>query len=212
MQDLTDSKHYRKARTDIDIDFKDSKSVIAKLPCVRSTEKITEDGLIPHNSGVHFDNIPIDPITGLASIQYKEAERLGYQKVDILSQSAYMYVRDREHLKELMNQEPNWDLLLEPEIVEHLSQIKKHVTLLNVWKPKSIDELAMFIAMIRPGKRQCQSMNTWDEVKATIWDYSTIGTDQSGNKLRYFKKPHAYAYSLMIVVQLNALVEHLTSS
>ena len=55
-------------------------------------------------------------------------------------------------------------------------------------------------------------MNTWDEVKATIWDYSTIGTDQSGNKLRYFKKPHAYAYSLMIVVQLNALVEHLTSS
>ncbi|AGC35168.1 hypothetical protein [Escherichia coli] len=212
MQDSTDSKHYRKARTDIDIDFKDSKSVIAKLPCVRSTEKITEDGLIPHNSGVHFDNIPIDPITGLASIQYKEAERLGYQKVDILSQSAYMYVRDREHLKELMNQEPNWDLLLEPEIVEHLSQIKKHVTLLNVWKPKSIDELAMFIAMIRPGKRQCQSMNTWDEVKATIWDYSTIGTDQAGNKLRYFKKPHAYAYSLMIVVQLNALVEHLTSS
>ena len=212
MQDSTDSKHYRKARTDIDIDFKDSKSVIAKLPCVRSTEKITEDGLIPHNSGVHFDNIPIDPITGLASIQYKEAESLGYQKVDILSQSAYMYVRDREHLKELMNQEPNWDLLLEPEIVEHLSQIKKHVTLLNVWKPKSIDELAMFIAMIRPGKRQCQSMNTWDEVKATIWDYSTIGTDQAGNKLRYFKTPHAYAYSLMIVVQLNALVEHLTSS
>lgn len=152
MQDSTDSKHYRKARTDIDIDFKDSKSVIAKLPCVRSTEKITEDGLIPHNSGVHFDNIPIDPITGLASIQYKEAERLGYQKVDILSQSAYMYVRDREHLKELMNQEPNWDLLLEPEIVEHLSQIKKHVTLLNVWKPKSIDELAMFIAMIRQEK------------------------------------------------------------
>lgn len=212
MQDSTGSNHYRKARTDIDIDFKDSKSVIAMLPCIRSTEKITEDGLIAHNSGVHFDNIPVDPISGLASIQYKEAERLGYQKVDILSQSAYMYVRDRKHLKELMNREPDWSHLLVPEIVDNLSQIKKHITLLNVWKPQSIDQLAMFIAMIRPGKRECQSMNTWSEVEAVIWDYSTIGTDQSGNKLRYFKKPHAYAYSLMIVVQLNALVEHLTSS
>ena len=204
--------NYRKARTDIDIDFKDGKSVIDQLPCTRSVEKITEDGLIPHNSGIHFDNIPIDPISGLASIQYKEAERLGYQKVDILSQSAYEHVRDRDHLKELMDKEPDWDLLLVPEFVEELSQIKKHITLLRIWKPQSIDELAMFIAMIRPGKRQCQSMNNWDEVRAVIWDYDSIGLDAGGNKLRYFKKPHAYAYSLMIVVQLNALVEYIISS
>lgn len=204
--------HYKKARTDIDIDFKDAKSVIAQLPCIRSTEKITEDGLMVHNSGVHFDNIPFDPVSGLASIQYKEAERLGYQKVDILSQSAYVHVRDREHLKELMAREPDWGLLLEPEIVNELSQIKKHLTLLTVWKPSSIDELAMFLAMIRPGKRKCQSMNSWDEVKETVWDYSTIELNGEGKKLPYFKKPHAYAYSLMIVVQLNALVEHLISS
>lgn len=211
-QENTQVINYRKARTDIDIDFKDAKSVIAQLPCTRSVEKITEDGLIPHNSGVHFDNIPIDPISGLASIPYKEAERLGYQKVDILSQSAYEHVRDREHLKELMNKEPDWDLLLVPEFVEELSQIKKHVALLNVWKPRSVDELAMFIAMIRPGKRHCQSMNSWDEVRAVVWDYDSIGLDAEGKKLRYFKKPHAYAYSLMIVVQLNALVEYIISS
>ena len=203
---------YRKAHTDVDIDVRDAKSVIAMLPCIRSTEKITEDGLIPHHSGVHFDNIPIDPCTGYSSIEYKHAEELGYQKVDILSQSAYKYVRDRAHLKELMLREPDWDLLLIPEIVNELSQIKKHVTLLNIWKPRTVDELAMFIAMIRPGKRHCQSMNTWEEVKQTIWDYSTIPLDNNGYKLRYFKKPHAYAYSLMIVVQLNALVEYLTSS
>jgi len=208
----TTDTNYRKARTDIDIDFKDGKSVIQQLPCTRSVERITEDGLIAHNSGVHFDNIPVDPISGLASIQYKEAERLGYQKVDILSQSAYEHVRDRDHLKELMNKEPDWDLLLVPEFVEELSQIKKHITLLNVWRPRSIDELAMFIAMIRPGKRQCQSMNSWDEVERVIWDYDSIGLDAEGKKLRYFKKPHAYAYSLMIVVQLNALVEYIISS
>ncbi len=203
---------YRKARTDIDIDFKDAKSVIEQLPCVRSTERINETGLYPHNSGVHFDNIPVDPITGFASIQYKDAERLGYQKVDILSQSAYVHVRDRDHLKELIEREPDWELLLVPEIVEELSQIKKHITLLHLWKPSSIDELAMFIAMIRPGKRQCQSMGSWDEVKRVIWDYDSIGLDAEGKKHRYFKKPHAYAYSLMIVVQLNALVEYLISS
>ncbi len=212
MQDSIDSNKFRKARTDVDIDFKDAKKVIAQLPCVRSAENITSDGIIPHNSGVHFDNIPTDPVTGFASIQYKEAEKLGYQKVDILSQSAYEYVRDREHLKELMQREPDWSLLLVPEIVDNLSQIKKHIALLNVWKPCSIDELAMFIAMIRPGKRNCQSMNNWSEVEAVIWDYNSIGLDHEGNKLRYFKKPHAYAYSLMIVVQLNSLVEHLTSS
>ncbi|SOK58557.1 hypothetical protein [Yersinia phage fHe-Yen9-04] len=208
----TQTINYRKARTDIDIDFKDGKSVIEQLPCTRSVEKITEDGLIPHNSGIHFDNIPTDPISGLASIPYKEAERLGYQKVDILSQSAYVHVRDRNHLKELMNKEPDWNLLLVPEIVDQLSQIKKHITLLNIWKPSSIDELAMFIAMIRPGKRQCQSMNSWDEVRAVIWEYDSIGLDAEGKKLRYFKKPHAFAYSLMIVVQLNALVEYIISS
>lgn len=203
---------YKKARTDIDIDFKDGKSVISKLPCIRSTERITEDGLFPHNSGVHFDNIPKDPVSGLASIPYKEAERLGYQKVDILSQSAYKYVKDRTHLKELMQKEPDWDLLLVPEIVQELSQIKKHVTALTIWKPKSIDELAMFIAMIRPGKSKCMSMNSWDEVRAVIWDYDIIDKDAEGNKLRYFKKPHAYAYSWLIVVQLNSLVEYLIES
>lgn len=207
-----DKTSYKKAHTDVDIDVRDSKEVISQLPCIRSTELINSDGLIVHKSGVHFDNIPYDPCTGYASISYKEAEELGYQKVDILSQSAYKYVRDREHLIELMNIEPDWDLLLEPDIVNELSQIKKHGMLLKVWKPKNVHQLAMFIAMIRPGKSKCKSMNTWEEVERDIWNYDTIELDASGKKQRYFKKPHAYAYSKMIMVQMNALVEYLISS
>lgn len=203
---------FKKARTDVDIDVKKAGDVIELLPCVRATEKIEESGLVPHKSGIHFDAIPVDPISGYSAIQYKKAEEMGYQKVDILSQSAYKNVRDREHLKELASREPIWDLLLEPEFLSELSQIKNNHTYLMQWKPKSIDELAMFIAMIRPAKMKCLSMNNWDEVRKVIWDYSDIGMDMNGNKLRYFKKPHAYAYSLMIVVQLNALVESLTSS
>lgn len=209
--DILSSSNFRKARTDIDIDFKNAKDVIDLLPCIRSTEKITQDGLVVHKSGVHFDNIPIDPCTGYASIPYKEAEELGYQKVDILSQSAYKYVHGREHLKVLMNQEPDWGLLQVPEFVSELSQIKKYGSYLHIWKPQSIEELAMFIAMIRPGKSKCLSMGTWDRVRSTIWDYNSIELNSEGKRLPYFKKPHAFAYSLMIVVQLNALVEHLLS-
>lgn len=203
---------FRKARTDIDIDVLNSKDVISILPCIRATEKIDSTGLMPHKSGVHFDNIPIDPCTGYASIEYKHAEELGYQKIDILSQSAYKHVHGREHLKELMNREPDWTLFQEPEIVKELSQIKKYGTQLHIWKPTNIDELAMFIAMIRPGKSKCLHMGSWDAVKRTIWDYSTIELKDDGSKLPYFKKPHAYAYSLMIIVQLNALVEFLLST
>lgn len=202
----------KKARTDIDIDVKNSKEVISLLPCTRSTELISEDGLVPHNSGVHFDCIPIDPITELASIPYKEAEALGYQKVDILTNHSYNLVRDRNHLKELASKEPDWSLLMIPEVVKNLSQLKKHGTLLYMWKPSSIDELAMLIAMIRPAKRKCQDMNSWEEVKADIWNYDNIENDANGNKLRYFKKPHAYAYSLLIVVQLNLIEEIMSSS
>lgn len=209
---MTLNTNFRKAKTDIDIDVKNAKDVISVLPCVRSTEKILEDGIVVHKSGVHFDAIPIDPISGYSSIPYKEAELLGYQKVDILSQSAYKFVHDRNHLKTLAIKEPNWELLQIPEILSELSQIKNYHQYLTIWKPSSIDELAMFIAMIRPGKMKCLSMNSWNEVSKVIWNYDDIGVDKDGQKLRYFKKPHAYAYSLMIVVQLNALVELLTSS
>lgn len=203
---------YRKARTDIDIDLRSRDDALAVIKCVRSTEKISEEGLVPHKTGIHLDNIPVDPCTGFAAIPYKEAEALGYQKIDLLNVSAYDNVKDREHLKRLASTEPNWDLLLYPEICEQLFQLKNYCSLLNVWKPKSIDELAMILAMIRPGKRNCQSLYNWQEVQEQIWDYSTVATDANGKKLNYFKKPHAYSYSLLIIVQLNALVEKLTSS
>lgn len=203
---------FRKAKTDIDIDLKNRDDVLNVIKCVRSTEVIVDNILTPHKTGIHLDNIPVDPCTGYASIPYKEAEALGYQKIDLLNVSAYDNVRDREHLKVLSNTEPNWELFLYPEVCEQLFQLKNYCSLLNVWKPSSIDELAMILAMIRPGKRNCQTLYNWDEVREQIWEYSTVATDGNGKKLNYFKKPHAYSYSLLIIVQLNALVEKLTSS
>lgn len=194
-----------KAKSDIDIDVVDRSQILAVCPHVVGLEQIDTDGVWrPHKTGVHFDNIPTDPVTGYASIPYKEAEAMGYQKVDFLNVSAYKYVKTREDVIRLSQIEPNWNLLLIPQITNHLFQLRKAAEQLAIWKPQSIEELAMFIAMQRPAKYHLLSAPNWDEVRKDIWNYSTV----TGNR-PYFKKPHAFGYSLLIVTQLNSIVEHL---
>ena len=196
-----------KAKTDIDIDVKCRDDVIGIIPHIQAVEKISTDGLVKHKTGVYLHQIPVDPVTGFASIQYDEAEDLGYQKIDLLNVSAYEHVRDRSHLIELANKEPNWDWFQVPELVSQLFQLKNYGTLLHVWKPTSIDELAMFLAFIRPAKHHLQNCASWDEVAKSVWDRSAIKPGEY-----YYKKAHAYSYALLIVVQLNSLVEFIISS
>jgi hypothetical protein len=61
----------------------------------------------------------------------------------------------------------------------------------------SIPRLAMFIAAIRPAKRNLIG-KTWAEVAKTIWDKPTDGS-------YYFKKAHAVSYAHLIVVNMNLL-------
>ena len=195
-----------KSLPDIDIDVKNRDEILEVFTCTASCEKINDDGsIIKHKSGVHFDDIPTDPVTGFATIEYKKAEQMGYQKVDFLNVSAYKHVRDREHLKELLARDVPWELFKVPEIVHELFQLKNQFSVVSVWPPTSVDELAMLIAMIRPAKRHLQACNTWDEVRKEIWDKS------KNNGQMAFRHSHSVAYAHLIIVQLNALVEHLNS-
>ena len=196
-----------KAKTDIDIDVKSRDDVLSILPHISASEKIVSEGFIKHKTGVYLHQLPVDPVTGFASIQYDEAEDLGYQKIDLLNVSAYEHVRDRDHLIELANRAPDWSWLQIPELVCKLFQLKNYGTLLHVWKPTSIDELAMFLAFIRPAKQHLQNCASWEDVAKSVWDRSTIKPGEY-----YYKKAHAYSYALLIVVQLNSLVEYIISS
>lgn len=191
-------------KTDIDIDTKNRDELLSLLEgCYTpATERITDDGLQKHKSGVYFDNIPKDPTTGLASIDYKEAEDLGYQKVDFLNVRVYENVRDRKHLEELLERPVQWEAFTVPEIIGELFQLGNQVSTVLTWPPTSIEELAMLIAMIRPAKRHLIGCDSWDKVREEIWEKPTNGE-------AYFKKAHAFAYSHAIVVQLNALIEKL---
>lgn len=187
-----------KFRSDIDIDFADREQALAVLDTIPAS--IIKDGkLTKHNTGVYVTDIPQDPFTGYASLDYKDAEERGYVKLDFLNVNLYKQVRDETHLVELMR-EPDWAKLYDPLICAQLIHVNNHYdTLLKMPEPvDTIPRLAMFLAVIRPGKRHLVG-KTWKEVSATVWD--KVEGEYS------FKKAHAVAYAQLVAVNLNLLDE-----
>ena len=141
-----------KVQTDIDIDVIDRDSVLTHFRHITASIK-KKNEYTKHNSGVYLQPIPYDPVSGLASIEYKEAEERGYFKLDFLNNSLYEGVKDEKHLDELIAKEPIWDLLQHADVVKNLAHVHNHLDVLKVMKPQSIEELAEVLAVIRPAKR-----------------------------------------------------------
>ena len=186
-------------KTDIDIDVVDRESLLVHFKHIPAIIKKKDDSYDKHNSGVYLQPIPFDQLTGVSSIDYKEAEDRGYFKLDFLNNSLYEGVRDEEHLNKLTNQEPIWDLLQHEDVVKNLAHIHAHIDVLRVLKPKSIIELAEVLAIIRPAKRPLLNESK-ETIKKEVWMKPTDGS-------YYFKKAHAIAYAVSIVVQLNLFCE-----
>jgi hypothetical protein len=185
-----------KFKSDIDIDFADREQVLNLLDVTPAS--IIRDGkLTRHNTGVYATDIPVDPFSGSASLDYQAAEDRGYMKLDLLNVHVYKQVKSEEHLIKLM-QVPDWAKLYDPAICAQLIHINNHYdTLLKMPEPvDTIPRLAMFLAVIRPGKRHLIG-KTWKEVAATVWD--KVEGEYS------FKKAHAVAYAQLVVVNLNLL-------
>jgi hypothetical protein len=187
---------------DIDLDFPDRDIVLSKIRHVPAVMKDNKK----HNTGVYCHEIPVNPLTGYASIEYEPAEDRGYFKIDFLNVSAYKGVRDEAHIKELLSVEPLWDLMYEKDVCDQLFHINGYHTLLADLKPKSISELAMVLALIRPGKKHllpiCKEKG-FEAIKDEIWTKPSDGS-------YVFKKAHAISYSHLIVMQLNLLCEKLS--
>ena len=183
---------------DIDIDFLDRTDALKIIKHVPAA--IKENGTFKkHNTGVYCTSIPYNPLTGTASIEYKEAEARGYFKLDFLNVSMYKGVRNEEHLIELMNKEPLWDLLLQDEFVNLLFHLNGHGEVLRKTCPTSVEQLGAVLAMIRPAKRYLIGKD-WMTIMNEVWIKPT--TDEY-----YFKKAHAIAYAHAIVVHMNLICE-----
>lgn len=183
---------------DVDIDLRTDFDPSKLFPWTRAS--LVKDGqLRPHPCGVHPQEIPVDPITKLSAIPYEQAEELGYAKIDFLHLHVYDNFESREEIEALLDKEPDWGLLLVPDEQKKLFQLSKHGDILNAVKPKSIEELADVLAIIRPGKKQYAKLyNSQREATRRI----LYAKDENGYS---FKKSHAIAYAMVIVLQLHLI-------
>lgn len=176
------------ASTDVDIDFYDRDKALSGLPHVRASIYRKEE-LLPHPSGIYFQEIPVDPITGLASLDGDDVA--GLFKIDFLNASMYEGIENEDHLNLLLSIEPNWDLLSDRSIVEQLPHVSDYYDLMSKYPIQSIEDMATFLALIRR-KKTWYKDKTWTEIKQVIWDKI------SENEGYYFKRSHSLAYSVAI--------------
>ena len=181
---------------DIDIDFYDRNLILDKVQHHIAMRKQKNEE-VKHNTGVYFTNIPHNPFTNIATIDYEEAEKRGYMKLDFLNVSMYEGIQNESHLLSLLK-DPDWNLLTYKEIVDKLFHINGHFDIVNKLNPTSIEQLAAVLAIIRPAKRHLVDCD-WTTINKEVWTKSDEGY--------FFKKSHAIAYAHAIVVQLNALCE-----
>ncbi len=184
---------------DVDIDMANREDFLRLVNHTPASIKHEDGTYSKHNTGVYFQTIPSFPLEGFSSIEYETAEEDGWFKVDVLNNGIYKDVRDEAHITELMNIEPLWDLLEHEEFVSQLFHISNYSNILAQYKPTSVEQLAMILAIIRPGKKHLIG-KSWNEITKQVWVKPTDGS-------YYFKHSHAIAYAVAIVVQMNLICE-----
>ena len=182
--------------TDVDIDFFDRDGVLKLFKHTPAT-MIKEGKTEKHKTGVYFHAVPEHPVTKHASLDYKNAEDRGYFKIDMLNVNIYKDVKSEQELVELMIQEPDWDMLKDPKVVENLFHLNGHFKIVSSLEPKNIEQLAAVLAIIRPAKRGLMYKD-WVEIMKEVWVKPKDGS-------YFFKKSHAVAYAQAIVVQMNLM-------
>lgn len=184
-------------QADIDIDFADRDSVLAHI---RHVPARLESGRQArrHASGVYVQPIPRDPVLGCASLDYQQAQQLGYFKIDLLNVGVYQLIRDPDHYQAMLDRSPPWSRLWQdPDWAQQLVHVGGHVNLLDRMRPDSVPRMAAFISVIRPGKAHLQG-RPWDQVFESVWD----GDSSRGY---VFKRSHAISYAALVALHMNLL-------
>lgn len=185
---------------DIDIDFANRTQILNIIRHIPASI-IEKDQIKKHNTGVYCHSIPINPITKTASFDYKIAEQRGYFKIDFLNVNIYKDVKNEQHLDRLMNTEPLWNLLEQDDFTDLLFHLKGHGNILRKMKPKTVEQLAAVLAMIRPAKKYLIGQD-WNYVLENVWK-------KPDNNEFYFKKSHAHSYAFLVIIHMNLLCEQI---
>lgn len=194
----------RKVQTDVDIDVCRREDIIQSIECVTGRIDRADMKFEKHNTGVYFQNMPRDPFTNISTLDHKAANEYGYFKIDLLNVSMYEGVRDEEHLLALLDKEPPWEFFEFAEITDQLFHLNGYSHLLKRFRPQSVEDLAMILAIIRPSKAYLQNKD-WEEIRNNVWV-------KNENDTYVFRRSHSLAYSLAIIVNLNLIIEGLVNA
>jgi len=181
--------------TDVDIDFADREQVLKLVAHTAAMQKDSSKER-KHNTGVYFHHVPTNPFTGLCTLDYKQAETAGWFKIDLLNVGIYSNFTSNEQIDNLLDKEPIWELLEHREVIQQLFHIHNHSDTVIRMKPRSIEQLAMVLAVIRPGKKHLIG-RSWTEIEKEVWTKT--------EDVYSFKKSHAIGYAAAIVLQLNQM-------
>lgn len=184
---------------DVDIDLRSDTPIRKIFPNWVPAMQVVNNRAMKHACGIHPQGIPVDPLSGIAAIPYKEAATAGYFKIDMLHNTIYSHFESKMEIDALLEIEPPWELLKSPGIVRQLFQLSKHWDLVKTIQPKTVEDLADAIALIRPGKQNLVKLYARDKEQARELLYSLNDETYS------FKKSHSIAYALVIVLQLHLI-------
>jgi len=180
---------------DVDIDLPDRSELLKFIKHIPARLNVTDQ---KHNSGIYVTEIPRDVVNGCAAIDYHQADSRGYFKIDLLNVGVYKLIKDPAHYEEMLSVTPTWYKLWEDsDWAKQLIHIGHYTQLLKTMKPDSVQRMAAFISIIRPGKSHLQN-KSWDKVFASVWD----GDNSQGYT---FKKSHSLGYAQLVALHMNLL-------
>lgn len=182
---------------DIDIDIKKDTKLFELFPKLTPASRVENDELKLHQVGAYFQNIARD-FKGMSAIPYKDAEELGYFKIDFLHVNVLDDFNSNKELRELSAKEPNWKLLEHKYIVNKLFHIADHYDIVSRVKPTSLLELSDILALIRPNKIKLldKYLNNKTAMRKELY------TRRDKTDMR---KSHTIPYAQIIVAQMNLI-------
>jgi len=189
---------------DVDIDMPDREALLGVIDHIKASQFVeTKKDIVPHNTGIYLQNIPVDFVSGCASFPYDVAEELGYFKIDLIPYGIYNDVASREDLVEMVEiaESPDfpYELFLDERFFQgnnRLTHLGNYLELCKQYPPKSVMDVAILISLIRPAKKHLIG-EKWETICNDVW----IKTDDYG-----FKKSHAIGYALAVMVHLQILI------
>ena len=204
--------------SDLDLDIPSDQSDNIRNGLIRSCVINNRGEIQPHPTGVYFYK-SIPAFDGLSILDYKVMEEKSYQKIDILNNTHLVDITVdelNEYITNIDNDEIDWEALWE---FEEPYQLAKYPGILREFQVSSVMDIAIVMALIRPG-----ALQNYDKMKVFIhtdkilnkkseelkeilketygipvFDEQFKKMGKNDGKYRY-KKPHSIGYAYVLLI------------